>query len=418
MKTFGGSILFLYANIPLGFCLRIHWKLLNLHRLLRSEALEYSSRIPSVRHSPILYEIMRILNIMRKLLFILCCIACLPVPTMAQMQDSIIGRAYSSFDLTAFCSYNNFHPSEYLTDNNWNILCAFVQPGTTAKLDSLGIKYNKSQLRLLEVGDLLTCHNNVYTTNMHIFGKGETQQIRRESKEFADSIFPIIEPKIKVLISAFAKAGYSKQTYSLVFSYLLDGYIWGDEYLSSPLSCENHGTWSGAYWAMFESRDHDKVGTNGYGPLIQNWTDNLGYWLNSNKMIAFAKEVMRTQGNRIDNQDVIQSIAGWGLTDSSGNILIPVIHRNNKDNIDLLCQAITAILSDAVKNHCVSWSKAHNITSLKLAQIIFYHEVIWDLLDILESRGMISMPAILKGEDVGKEHFGEICFIVIDTGEK
>lgn len=118
---------------------------------------------------------------------------------------------------------------------------------------------------------------------MHIFGKSKTQKIRQESKEFADSIFPIIEPKIKELISAFNNVGYSKQTYSLVFSYLLDGYMWGDEYLSSPLSCEDHGTWSGAYWAMYESRQHDKIGTNGYGPLYQNWTDNLGYWLSSKK---------------------------------------------------------------------------------------------------------------------------------------
>ncbi len=341
----------------------------------------------------------------------------LPMLLIAQTQDSIIGRPYKSFDLSAFCSYNNYHPSEYLTDNNWDILCAFAQPGTTAKLDSLGIKYNKSQLRLLEVGDLLTCNNDVYSTKMHIFGKSKTQKIRQESKEFADSIFPIIEPKIKELISAFNKVGYSKQTYSLVFSYLLDGYMWGDEYLSSPLNCEDHGTWSGAYWAMYESRQHDKIGTNGYGPLYQNWTDNLGYWLSSKKMISFAKEVMQTQGNRIDNKEVIQSIAGWGLTDDNGNILIPIIHRNNNDTIDLLCKAITTNLSNAVKMHCVSWSKTHNIASLKLGQIIFYHEVMWDLLDILESKGIITMPAILKGEEVGKEHFGEICFIVIDSTE-
>lgn len=345
------------------------------------------------------------------------CMMFLPMLIAAQNQDSITGRPYKSFDFTAFCSYNTFHPSEYLTDNNWDILCAFVQPGTTAKLDSLGIQYNKSQLRLLEVGDLLTCDNNVYTTKMHIFGKNETQQIRRQSKEFADSIFPTIEPKIKDLISAFDKAGYSKQTYSLVFSYLLDSYIWGDEFLSSPRSCEDHGTWSGAYWAMFERRNHDKIGTNGYGPLIQNWTDNLGYWLSSKKMIAFAKEVLKVPGNQIDNQDIIQSITGWGLTDNNGNILIPVIHRNNNDNIDILCRSITTDLSDVVKNHCISWSKAHNIASQHLGQVIFYHEVMWDLLDILESKGIISMPAILKGEEVGKDHFGDICFIVIEAAD-
>ena len=58
-----------------------------------------------------------------------------------QRVSSIIGRPYKAFDTSAFCVYNKFHPSQYLTDNNWDILCAFVQPGTSAKLDSLGINY-------------------------------------------------------------------------------------------------------------------------------------------------------------------------------------------------------------------------------------------------------------------------------------
>ena len=334
---------------------------------------------------------------------------------MADTQNTIIGRPLKSFDLSAFCSYNSFHPSEYLTDNNWDILCAFVQPGTTAKLDSLGIQYNKSQLRLLEVGDLLMCNNEHYTTKMHIFGISETQQIRRQSKEFADSIFPAIEPRIRRLVGAFNDAGYSQQVYSLIFSYLLDNYIWGDEFLSSPRSCEDHGTWSGAYWAMFESRNHDKIGTNGYGPVKQNWTDNLGYWMSMSNIMAFAREVSANGGKRIEKQEVIDAVAGWGLTGENGNILIPVMYRNNNDKIDLLCRDITTDLSNAVRNHCVSWGKTHNIASQQLSQVIFYHEVMWDLLDILESKGIISMPAILKGEEVGKEHFGDICFIVLDS---
>lgn len=167
----------------------------------------------------------------------------IPLLSFSQEQGSIIGRPYKYFDTSAFCSYSDFHPSEYLTDNNWDILCAFVQPGNVNKLDSLGIPHNNSQLRLLEVGDLLSCNNGVYSTTMKIFDKSETDAIRNQSKQFADSIFPLIEPDIKEIISEFSKAGYSRQTYSLVFSYLLDSYIWDDQRLASPVSCENHGTW-------------------------------------------------------------------------------------------------------------------------------------------------------------------------------
>ena len=335
----------------------------------------------------------------------------LPFMAFGEVSDSIIGRPYKSFDTSAFCTYQSFHPSQYLTDNNWDILCAFVNPGTADKLDSLGISYNKSQLRLLEVGDLISSVNGVYSTNIPIFGKRETQIIRQQSKEFADSIFPVIEPELKQLISDLEKSGYSKQIYSLIFSYLLDNYIWDDEKLPSPVSCEDHGTWSGAYWAMYEPRKHVKIGTNGYGPIKQTWTDDLGYWMSSSKLLSFAKEI--NNGNRIENEDVIETVSGWGLTDDNGNILIPIMRAGIQDDIDVLCNSITKKLSDAVKIYCKSWNKSHNISSEKLGQIIFYHEVMWDLLEIMESKELISMPPILKGEEVGKEHFGDICFIVI-----
>lgn len=219
---------------------------------------------------------------------------------------------------------------------------------------------------------------------------------------------------MKQLIADLYKAGYAKQTYSLIFSYMLDTYIWDDERLASPMSYEDHGTWTGAYWAMFAPRSHVKIGTNGFGPIRQNWTDDLGYWLKTEKLIDFAKEVNKTQGDPIENKEVINEIAGWGLTDQDGTILIPIMRVGNNDKIDVLCKSITSQLSAAVKSYCHSWSAEHNIATETTGQIIFYHEVMWDLLDILESKGMIAMPPILKGEEVGKEHFGDICFIVLE----
>ena len=81
---------------------------------------------------------MKNINIMRNILLILCMVF-LPMHIMANTQDTIIGRPLKSFGLSTFCAYNSIHTSEYITDNNWDILCAFVHPGSAAKLDSLGI---------------------------------------------------------------------------------------------------------------------------------------------------------------------------------------------------------------------------------------------------------------------------------------
>lgn len=330
-------------------------------------------------------------------------------------SDSIIGRPYKSFDVTAYCSYNSFHPSQYLTDNNWDILCAFTQPGPRARLDSLGIKANTSQLRLLEVGGLLKAEGGGYRTKMPIFGNEATKAIRRESKEFADSIFPSIEPDIRALVGEFESAGWSRQSYSLVFSYLLDGYIWDEKRIVTPTDMTDHGTWTGAFWAMYDSRPRLKTGTNGFGPLHVNWTDSLGYYPGDKTLIQFARELSKTGGRRIENSEIAEKMSAWGLADSIGNISVPVVHYGSGDSIDALCCRISTALSDAVKSHCVPWAAAHGIESHDIAEVIFYHEVMWDLLDLCEKKGIVTMPDILLGKEVGKSHFGDIIFIVVDS---
>ena len=68
---------------------------------------------------------------MKNFLLVLC-MAFLPMHIMANTQDTIIGRPLKSFDLSAFCSYNSFHPSEYRT--NWTHL-VFLK--TEVNLDCL-----------------------------------------------------------------------------------------------------------------------------------------------------------------------------------------------------------------------------------------------------------------------------------------
>lgn len=266
------------------------------------------------------------------------------------LSNSILGRPYEDFSTTAFCSYSSFHPSQYITDNNWDILCTFRTPGTVSKLDSLNIPYNKSQLRFLMVGDLLSFSNGILKTKMPIFDNWQTSEIRAESKAFADSIFPAIEPKIKELISAFNTKGYDVQIYSLIFSYLLDGYIWADGKLPTINQMKSHGTWSGAYWAMYNKRPDERNGTNGYGPLKVNWTDELGYWPSDKVLIDFAHIIMDGKLPIVDTE-LKNKLLKWNLVNPDGQPTIPIINSGNQDEIDLLCNEITSDISRAVKSH-------------------------------------------------------------------
>ena len=60
------------------------------------------------------------------------------------------------WDVTAFCSYNSYHPNNYLyADNNWEILCALRTEHLLSELQSMGVNYSQSQIMLLHVGGFL-----------------------------------------------------------------------------------------------------------------------------------------------------------------------------------------------------------------------------------------------------------------------
>lgn len=349
----------------------------------------------------------KLISIIFGLIFSTCCYA-----QSVTASETIIGRPFQEFSTTAFCSYSSFHPSQYIADNNWDILCTFRTSGPVSTLDSLNIPYNKSQLRLLIVGDLISFADGKLKTKMPIFDKSQTATIRSESKAFADSIFPYIEPQIKKLTTLFDAKGYKAQTYSLIFSYLLDGYIWADGKLPSAKRMADHGTWSGSYWAMWNKREDDRNGTNGYGPLKVNWTDELGYWPSDKMLLSFTHCIMDNQ-LPVKDKTLKSALIKWNLVDSEGQPTIPVIISGNQDEIDVLCDEITKHISNAIKNHGPNISSNYNITSIEEATVIFYHEVMWDLLSIMESKRLIEKPAILKGEEVGAEHFSDISFIVL-----
>ena len=247
---------------------------------------------------------------------------------------------------------------------------------------------------------------------MPIFSKSQTTQIRNLSKAFADSVYPVIEPKIKILISELKAKGYASQAYSLIFSYLLDGYIWADGKLPYFDQIGNHGTWSGVYWAMYNKRMDDSDGTNGFGPFHVNWTDDLLYWPN-NKMLSDFGSWIKENNFPVTDDDLKSKLIKWNLVDSDGNPTIPVLITGNDDEIDTLCNEIATQLSDAVKTYSSNIASSYNISTPDEASVIFYHEVMWDLLSLLKKNRLIEKPAILNGEEVGPSHYSDISFIVL-----
>ena len=62
-----------------------------------------------------------------------------------------------------------------------------------------------------------------------------------------------------------------------------------------------------------------------------------------------------------------------------------------------------------VKRYSASWKLANE----NLAKVVLYHEVMWDMLDVLVGEKIITQPDILKGSpNANKKDFGQIVYIV------
>ena len=261
-------------------------------------------------------------------------------------------RSMEEYDISAFCSYSSWHPSQYILDNSWEILRYFRTPATLHNLKSAGIDAHNSQIRLLRVGGLLSCSmvndSVLYHTVMPIFSEVQTNDIRHVSKAMADSVFAANKKDFNSLIKLFKKKGWKNQTYSLVFAALLDKYIWDDTRIKKQKDMTDHGTWSGVYWAMYSKRPEMKCGTNSYGPVNYNWSDSLGYWISDSKMIRVANDIKASQKPVITDSELAKDLSQWGICNADGSIIVPVIYRDSGDDVDNLCNKISDNLCGAV----------------------------------------------------------------------
>ncbi len=337
------------------------------------------------------------------------------VALFATAQDAeMLNRPFKDFATIAFVNYNKYHPSEFIKDNNWQILCAFTVPSKVSKLDSLGIKYTKSQLQLLEMGGLLECDGDSVRTLMPIFNREQTNLLRQESVDFVDSIYPSVKPKFAKLAKLLKKQGYAAQAYSLMFSWLLDGIVWNDIYLPAPSQMTKHLTWDGVYWAHFSKNTSANLGTNMYGPLAMNWSDDLGYWPSDGMMLGVAREIMAHPDSFYVPEKLIAKASKWGICDTNGKITVPVLRMSESNPINNVANEIAKALTDKVKATAPELSRQLHLKSADEAAVIFYHEVMWDMLAKLVSDKIVEMPAILKGEETGSEHLRDITFIRLD----
>lgn len=324
-------------------------------------------------------------------------------------QHSI--KPLSEWDITAFCSYDSYHPYDYLkADNNWEILCALKTEHSLPELQSMGVHYSPSQVMLLHVGGFLEYKEQRWVTSMPIFDKKETDSIRIFSKQVAERLYRKMEKDYRSFVKELSQNGYEDNSFSLMFSYLLDGKVW---HKISPKKQElgDYATWTGVIWAMYTPRQHQKIGTNGFGALRLNWTDSLAHQPNNQIMIDFQNEFIKNR--KVTDVELIERLCRFGVVDQRGNIAIPIIDEAETSEFNAICDVIIGKLASAVDDNLEQFMKIAGMQNKELSTVIFYHELMWDLMELLQKNRLITMPRILLSSEAPQKEVRNLMFFTV-----
>ena len=331
----------------------------------------------------------------------------LSVPTMIKAQTPI--RPYNQWEATQFVAVNGHQPEDYvMPDNNWEILYNLRTPHTQTELREMGIKCSDSQLLLLEVGGLISKTKGKWKTTIPILDKEQTNSLRSLSKGIAESMYAKTKADFTSLTQTITDMGFKNNAFSLVFSYLLDGRMWTKLVLFEDVN--NHTSWSGCYWVLYEPRNNLACGTNGFGEqnLILTYI-NSGIAPGNNIMDRCADEI--TKFGKITDTQLISQLKPYGLIDNNGNVLFPII-KKQQDSFHQITEKLVNSISTELKNNCGSLTTRYGIDDEKVAMVILYHEVMWSLVDNLIQDKVISIPAIFKDEKVNKNRLNEVLFFI------
>lgn len=355
---------------------------------------------------------------MKKLLLVaLCGIGLFP----AAAQQRFI--PLEKWDYTAYCSYTDLHPMQVVrADNNWQLLWALRSGGTSRDLAAQGIPCTRSQLMLLATQRLLArTEAGALKTAVPILDSLSTMRLRRAAEATAAAMYDELEPDLRAFAEELTREGFGDNTFSVLFSYVLDGTIWDEFDRRKIVHYDQDRTtvWSGCLWFSYPRSEAFRPGTNTLScgeryALHVNWADDDP---------AFCQRIYQDDARRFFRQMLAQEqidsaamAAGRALgLLKDGRLSVPVIRRNGP--LAKRVQRLTRSLCDAFLRH-TDLRQVREMTGCNNdaeAALICYHEVMWQLNDRLLASGGVRLPRLFADPaHAVPGDMSAVCFITTE----
>lgn len=339
-------------------------------------------------------------------------------------QNFILAQQSIKYDKICYCSGNETPHSIISYDNNLEILLSLKDSLSIQEIEKINIAYTKSQLKLLQLFNLIGKQDNRYYTKVNILDTIQTKNLRRDTKRIATLIYPYLEDEILGFVQYLNEKYSTRNEFSILFSYILDGLIWDkfEEHgmINPNIDSDDILTWIGHFWMIPFPRDA-KCGTNTISKKSTTIYITNGVPWRYLKPLYDNYELMdqmilniNDEGKIIDT-DVIKTFKIYDIIDTSGEVKVPIINAHKQDKIfklsDSVAQKIFNQLIESVSFSVLA--DRYKLTDNETALIIFYHELMWDLMSIIEQEGIVKRPEILIDSDNSNfEEMVDLIFFV------
>lgn len=350
------------------------------------------------------------------LLSALCALMLLPVAAQKGFLP------LEKWDYTAYCAFEELHPMQVVAaDNNWQLLWELRTAATRKELAARGIPCTRSQLLLLQSQRLLTpTGDGRLKTVVPILDSTTTVRLRSVAASTADAMTGDLKPGVKSFATALEKEGFGRNAFSILFSHILDGTIWGEFERRKVVDPMNGGTvWGGCLWFYYPKSTAFRPGTNSLSwddrfSLIVNWSDDDPGFTERIYGDEAERFFSRMLAGEMPDPGSATLARELGLYDGK-RLTVPVIRH--KGALAQQVRQLTRSLADAFLRHTdlVRVRELSGCESATDAAVIFYHEVMWQLGDRLLESGIVRLPRLLAdpAHSVPAD-MADVCFITLN----
>ncbi|MDE6859609.1 MAG: hypothetical protein K2J65_04260 [Duncaniella sp.] len=317
--------------------------------------------------------------------------------------------AISDWDYMPFISYTGQYPTEIIRQGrNFELLqVLWDKPQNLQTLHNSGFDLSDIDTTLLINQGMIYRKDDKYYSAIPFIDSLATDKLRIMAHALAENIIEDTKPEMQKFFSTLDNAGCKEYAFPLVHSLVFDDIIW--KHLG--VSCDNATvcptdsmSWNGIFY-FFRPEGTDTYGTNGIRlndkqMLKFSWGNNSNAYLCTTFVQTNILKAIRyiLNGEEL-NDDMIRDCKTYGVIDDNNLLLIPVLNGQDKISnaadvwADSAAQSFSKHFDGENIANTIDWSGNYNEAACK---VIIYHEVLSAIDKVLDTKGVLPVPEILK----------------------